>query len=105
MPKGRQRQNGLAEWEYEMMLLDNAWLTIGCGMALMTMAGALFRGHVPVGPSGTPTWHLRVSDLGPRRRHSPNTRVPAFCTLMQQATRRLLLPSRPPQSKGPTRPV
>ena len=23
MPKGRQRQNGLAEWEYEMMLLDN----------------------------------------------------------------------------------
>ena len=51
------------------------------------MAGALFRGQtprdVPVGPSGTPTLHLQVSDLGPRRRHTPKTRVPACRTLRQ----------------------
>ena len=71
-------------------------------MALIKMAGALFRGQstprdVPVGPSGTPTWHLQVSDLGPRRRHTPKTRVPA-CRTLRQATRRFLL-SRPPQNK------
>ena len=83
-------------------------LTIGCGMVLMTMAGALFRGQsprkVPVGPSGTPTWHLRVSDLCPGRRHTPNTRVPARCT-MRQVTRWLLVPPRPLLSKRPTRPI
>ena len=98
---GQQRQNGLAEWEDEMMLSDDE-VDDRLWDGAYKMAGALFRGQtprdVPVGPSGTPTWHL-----GPRRRHTPKTRVPA-CRTLRQATRRFLL-SRPPQNKRPTRPV
>ena len=68
MPKGRKRQNGLREWEKEMMLCDNEVddrLWDGAhddGWRIVPRADAEGCARGTIRRSGTPMWHLRVSD-------------------------------------------